>query len=105
MPNLQSGLDYDLLIRKLAHVTEYAILTFLLRRAFKHSYPLNPRQLFIYPAIIALLYAASDEYHQTFVQGRHGAIIDVCIDSLGILGLYGIIFITEKMKRVKKAQA
>jgi VanZ family protein len=38
-----------------------------------------------YPAIlIALAYAAFDEYHQTFVEGRHGSPVDVLIDAIGI---------------------
>jgi VanZ family protein len=36
-------------------------------------------------ALIAIAYAASDEFHQTFVEGRHGAVTDVLIDSAGVL--------------------
>jgi len=37
---------------------------------------------------ISVIFAITDEYHQTLVQGRTGQILDVCIDSLGaILGL------------------
>ena len=36
-------------------------------------------------AVIALLYAVSDEYHQSFVEGRDGRPLDVLIDLAGIL--------------------
>ncbi len=88
IPNLKSGLDEDFILRKFAHVLEYLILTFLLWRAFKNSFSLNQVSLMVYPALISVLYAASDEFHQTFVQGRHGCLNDVLIDSIGIFGLF-----------------
>ena len=78
--HLSSGLGgWDLLLRKCAHATEYAILALLLLRAtgsLALSWPL------------AVLYAASDELHQSFVHGRHGSPVDVAIDATGAaLGL------------------
>ena len=80
IPSLSTHLGtWDLILRKAAHLTEYAILAALLRRA-TGSYG--------WAFGLALAYAASDEYHQTFVQGRHGSPIDVGIDAIGIsLGL------------------
>ena len=76
IPSLHSGLGtWDLILRKCAHVTEYAILTFLLRRAVATPWA----------AAAALLYACSDEYHQSFVVGREGRPRDVAIDSIGIV--------------------
>jgi VanZ family protein len=79
IPSLGTGLGtWDLVLRKLAHVTEYAILAFLLRRAFAVPAAFG----------VALAYAISDEFHQTFVRGREGRPRDVAIDALGIvLGL------------------
>jgi len=81
IPNFESGLEQDFFLRKVAHILEYAILTFLLLRAsgFKNS------KSIVLAAIIAFLYALSDEYHQTFVLGRKGRVEDVIIDSIGIL--------------------
>jgi VanZ family protein len=77
IPSLSSGLGgWDLLLRKLAHVTEYAILGALLLRATRR------------PGLalgLATLYAASDEVHQHFVEGRHAAVVDVLIDGIGAL--------------------
>ena len=81
-PDLSSGLGgWDTLLRKLAHMTEYAVLWFLWWRALGYGHP--------GPAIaITLLWAVSDEYHQSFVDGRHGSPWDVAIDAVGVgLGL------------------
>jgi VanZ family protein len=76
IPSLHSGLGtWDLILRKCAHVTEYAILAFLLRRAVATPWA----------AAAAFLYACSDEFHQSFVVGREGRPRDVAIDSIGIV--------------------
>ncbi|PIP17381.1 MAG: hypothetical protein COX44_00240 [Candidatus Portnoybacteria bacterium CG23_combo_of_CG06-09_8_20_14_all_37_13] len=77
-PDLKSGFPnlVDFILRKIAHITEYAILCFLLIRAIN-----NKKWAFL----IAFLYAISDEFHQLFVFGRHGSPKDVAIDSIGIM--------------------
>lgn len=81
IPNLESGLEQDFIFRKVAHVLEYAILAFLLIRAFG----VKNKKSIIIAAGIALLYAVSDEYHQTFVFGREGSWKDVGINLVGIM--------------------
>ena len=77
IPSLNSGLGtWDYVLRKCAHMTEYAILAVLLVRA-TGSY----RAAFA----LAVAYAATDEFHQTFVRGRHGTAVDVGIDAVGAL--------------------
>ncbi|WP_051472105.1 VanZ family protein [Patulibacter minatonensis] len=92
-PDLNSGLKEDFLLRKCAHVTEYALLTGLWARAVAglaphlrraRSTPLCPAVATGAAATVALLWAASDEWHQTFVRGRVGAVHDVGIDAIGI---------------------
>ena len=80
IPSLSTHLGtWDLVLRKAAHLTEYAILAALLRRA-TGSYG--------WAFTLAVAYAATDEFHQTFVRGRHGSPIDVGIDAIGVsLGL------------------
>ncbi len=81
--SLSTGLGgWDLVLRKLAHATEYAVLGFLLLRALE-------REL---PAVLAgVAYAVSDEIHQHFVPGRHAALYDLAIDALGVLvGVYAV---------------
>jgi VanZ family protein len=77
-PDLSSGLGtWDFVLRKIAHVTIFALLWLTVARATDWRRP-------IAAGVIAVLYAASDELHQTFVEGRHGTPVDVMIDSVGI---------------------
>jgi VanZ family protein len=77
LPDLGTGLGtWDLVLRKIAHFCEYAILGALLFRALG-------RELFVVAAGAA--YAATDELHQHFVPGRHAAFRDVAIDVAGVL--------------------
>jgi VanZ family protein len=93
MPGLSSGLAFDFLLRKAAHITEYFILTLLLVRAFRRTWRsagpcqagLSSFRLAAYPALIVLLYAFSDEFHQSFVVGRNCSLTDVLIDAAGIV--------------------
>jgi VanZ family protein len=70
---------YDVPVRKLAHFTEYFILGVLVFFTL-NSYGI--KNAYIMAAICAL-YAGSDEFHQLFVEGRDGNIIDFLIDSAG----------------------
>lgn len=77
IPSLNSGLgSWDYVLRKCAHMTEYAILAILLARAARS---------YVWAFPLAVAYAASDEFHQTFVRGRHGTPVDVAIDAVGAL--------------------
>lgn len=86
-PNLKSGLDtwIDLILRKIAHIVEYAILTWLLIRALRSDSQKISKRTLIIAAVIALIYAVSDEYHQSFILGREGAIRDVLVDAVGVI--------------------
>ena len=72
---------WDVALRKLAHVTEYAVLMFLWWRALRG---LGVEAALPAAAAISLLYACTDEFHQTFVDGRRGTPVDVGIDAAGI---------------------
>jgi VanZ family protein len=84
------GLNY--FVRKGAHMTEYAIL-FLLCQWFKLSLdektspsnaPVSKKLLKLLPSFaVAVFYAMSDEWHQSFVPGRSALFSDVLIDSTG----------------------
>jgi len=78
----------DLILRKLAHMFEYGVLYLLIYRVFKRTSSLSKNKLLFISLFLTILYAASDEYHQTFVPGRSGNLTDVSIDSVGaVLGL------------------
>jgi VanZ family protein len=76
IPSLSTGLGlWDTILRKGAHVTEYAVLGALLYRALGREAP----------ALAAgIAYAGTDELHQHFVRGRHGSPVDVAIDAVGV---------------------
>jgi VanZ family protein len=74
-----------LVLRKLGHVTEYAILAALLWRALRGTFAaLSRRTISICTFGVAAAFAASDEFHQTFVPSRTATIHDVFIDFAGI---------------------
>ena len=74
--DLGTGLGtWDLVLRKLAHAAEFAVLGGLLLRALRDERA----------ALLAgIAYAISDELHQHFVPGRVGSPLDVAIDSVGV---------------------
>jgi len=89
IPHLGTGLGtWDTVLRKGAHVTEYAIFGLLLLRAVGRELP---------AFLIGVAYAITDEVHQHFVQGRHASPIDVAIDSAGIL--LGIVLLARVESR------
>jgi len=99
-PDLSSGLGaWDTLLRKLAHITIFGTLWLTLARAVHWRRPLLT-------AAIAILYAISDEVHQSFVAGRHGTPVDVAIDTLGIgLAMLAWIVASRRRNAVTSARA
>ena len=76
--------------RKCAHVTEYAVLALLLWRALRSVRFLRTKTLMVFGAVLlgCALFAASDEFHQTFVKSRTPSGRDVVLDVTGaLLGL------------------
>lgn len=95
IPQLSSGLGYwDLVLRKLAHAGEFAVLAVLLLRALARPWLV---------LAVATAYAASDELHQHFVRGRVGSPRDVAIDSAG--AVLGLIAFSQGRKIVTKLRA
>lgn len=86
VPGLPDFGGFDFSVKKGAHFLVYAFLYFLLFRAFHSAQPDRPVPIptYVYPAIVAVLFAVSDEVHQTFVPMREGKIRDVLIDSAGV---------------------
>ncbi len=92
IPALTSGLGtWDEVLRKGAHMTEYAVLGALLLRALGRALPALG---------LGLLYAATDELHQHFVRGRHSSPFDVSFDACGLsLGLLLFLFVQSERAR------
>ena len=82
-PDLSTGLGvWDLIARKLVHMSEYALLCVLWWRALRTV--ATARAAVALSVCASLAYAGTDELHQRSVQGRHGTPVDVGIDAIGI---------------------
>jgi VanZ family protein len=81
-PSLEIGLGpLELVGRKLVHFGEYALLCLLWWRALKPG--LGSSRAALVALLLSSAYAATDELHQTFVEGRHGTPVDWMIDTAG----------------------
>jgi VanZ family protein len=107
-PNISEArlASIQFLIRKAGHVTEYAILAFLLRRAFvTSSKSFIRRNWFELGLLIIVCYALLDEFHQSFVPSRTASIYDSAIDVIGGLSVLLIFRLYRKRFRLKKTNA
>jgi VanZ family protein len=75
----------DLVLKKGGHMMGYGILAFLLWRAFSRGRGALSWSALVAAFVVSVLYAASDEYHQSFVPGRNGTLVDVGFDAVGAL--------------------
>lgn len=90
------------ILRKIAHYTIYLIGGFLLVNCTT-QYKILENKAYFTSALIGILYAASDEFHQLLIAGRSGNINDVIIDSLGVLtGITIFLLIRKTIGRSKK---
>lgn len=73
----------NFIIRKLAHFTEYAVLTTLGYWGWVKGIGRSPQQSLQLSLLISILFSLTDEFHQRFVPGRTSLVTDVLIDCLG----------------------
>lgn len=91
---------YVTYVRKTAHFLIYLILGLSIISLIKEYREVDTKAIII-ALMISVIYAASDELHQTFIPGRSGEIRDIIIDSLGSLtGIY-IYYLYSKIRRKK----
>ena len=88
LPGAGAGLVWwDFIIKKIAHLTEYGLLFFTWQRALNwNKDEENKKYGLVF--LIVLLYAVTDELHQSLTPGRHPKIIDVGYDMLGAFLVY-----------------
>ena len=90
LPTIETTEIYwqDFIVKKLAHMIEYGILAVLLYRALVGSGH-SKKNAGLLAILIALVYGATDEYHQSFTPGREPKVRDVVFDTAGaILAIY-----------------
>jgi len=99
-PGLNSGLAvfWDVFLRKLAHAGEFGILNLLIFRALR-IHDSNVKKALGVAFLLAVLYAFSDEAHQSLVPLREAKLSDVGIDSLGILAAGLVLFCSQNLRR------
>jgi VanZ family protein len=86
----------------LAHCLEYAVLALLLWMAARRTPLLAPRA-WLAALLIALVYAASDEWHQAFVPGRVPDVRDWLADAAGALVALGLVTRLNARRRQAKS--
>ena len=89
----------DFVIKKTAHVVEYAILAVLLYRAMIGS-DVEKKKAIIFSMLIVSLYGFTDEFHQSFTPGREPRIRDVIIDTIG--GALGVLTFCKVLEKYPK---
>ena len=90
-----------LIVRKLAHFSEYALLGFsLMLHIAQIQKKISVRLPWLWAWAVGTIYAASDEFHQGFVAGRGPSVRDVMIDSAGVIA--GTILLLWILLRKKK---
>ena len=95
--------NLHLIIRKIAHFTEYGVLGIAAAYGFKDIFGVT-RKCLILSVFTSFIYAITDEIHQYFVPGRYGTITDVLIDTCGALvfTLLYILILSKKRKANEK---
>jgi VanZ family protein len=91
-----------ILIRKLGHVSEYALLALLWRHAWMHGAGASRSRALILAVVLSVGYAALDEWHQTFTRERQGSIADVAVDSIGVCLATGIALQRDAIARKRR---
>jgi VanZ family protein len=97
---------FHFLVRKAGHLTEYAILATLAARAFRNSsHKFIKLHWFTQALLLAMIYALTDEFHQSFVPARTASIHDSVIDWSGALVALSIIWLRDRGQRKPRAKA
>ena len=78
--------------RKWAHLVEYAVLAYLTWRVAGYRGNRTSRTLAILSVVFCFVYAASDEWHQSFVPGRYAKVRDVFLDGLGAMMMTSVLY-------------
>ena len=89
----------DLVIKKLGHMAEYAVLAALAVWALRHGAPSTERRAVLWALLLAASYAVTDEMHQYFVPGRNPQPLDVGFDALG--ACLGLLLLSKVVQAAK----
>ena len=89
-------------IDKVFHLVEFTVLGILLARALSYSLRrMLPNAAWIIALAVAVLFGLSDEWHQSFVLGRHSTVSDLIFDIIGSALGVGIVYLRAKKKETQ----
>jgi VanZ family protein len=94
MPIFHGG--WETLIKKGAHVLAYGVLTALSFRAFAQHH-FNLRLTALRTMALVMIFALTDEWHQSFVPGRHSSGLDIGFDFAGVLLASVLLFFLARL--------
>ena len=90
------------IIRKLAHLSIYTVVGICLM-SILYTYNMKLKNRIILGSLIGMIYAILDEIHQAFTPGRGPAVIDVCIDTIGVvIGIFIVCLIVNIYNKLNK---
>jgi VanZ family protein len=96
--HLADEAQLDFVLHKAGHLAVYAVLAALVAWALDLPGVVRAR-LWTASIVVCLVYGATDELHQSLVQGRHPSAADVAIDTFGaLLGLAAYAFLTRNRR-------
>ena len=97
IPNLSNPLPSFNWSDKVVHFVEFAVLGVLIwQSARRLNMKVRRRWLVMLAIAVGIFYAASDEFHQSFVAGRNADLLDWIADSLGlVIGTVSMIFLAK----------
>lgn len=73
------------MLKKIAHISVYFVLYLLVSQAVLATISEKRAKTILFlPILVCLVYALSDEFHQSLVPGRYATLRDIGYDSLGI---------------------
>jgi VanZ family protein len=103
-PNLRiaEADSLDFVVRKAGHMFVFGVLSVLLWRALSSA---GVRRAILSSWVLAVAYAASDEFHQSFTQGRHPSPVDVGIDASGAVIALCILVLWLRARRRRRGLA
>lgn len=97
--DLAETMEYP--VRKCAHMTEYSVLALSVSFPL-YVYGLRRIKLVISTIVPCVVFACTDEYHQSFVDGRGPSVKDVSIDSIGVIAAVFLIYLIGYYRRRKR---
>ena len=96
---VKESADVDAIVRKFGHLFEFGFLAFLFYRIAAHRCGLSMAKAAVAGAFFSLVYAASDEYHQTFTYMRQGTVRDWCYDAAGVVIFLLVFYLAKEQKK------